>query len=272
MTELLIVGGVLAFSFALRSSRRRLVRKAGALGILASTFLAFYLFTGSIAAGFGGLLLWFLLPWLELLTRIRRLRLPMGKTLESEAPPGSARFPELRGFTAEIEAEGFEHVADKGWDWDGLHQFYRLFYHPETREQAAICLTEQDGVSWASLALTSRVPRGMVYRTTNLPFSSPMKMPPEVSLRQLPEADGFPELLEAHRYWMEALAYLPEDFVEEDPEALGGLIEQETGRQIRHNLDAGIIKPGEAAGTFRYSWRGLIYLYCQLVKDMVRMS
>jgi hypothetical protein len=59
---------------------------------------------------------------------------------------------------------------------------------------------------------------------------------------------------------------------EEDPEALSVLIEQETGRQIRYNFDAGIIKPGEALGTFRYSWRGLVFLYFQLVKDMVRMS
>jgi hypothetical protein len=272
MTDLLIVAGVLLLSFALRTSRRRLFRKAGALGILASTFLAFYLFTGSVVAGFGGLLLWFLLPWFELLTRIRRLRLPMGKTLQPEAPPGSSRFPELGQITREIEGEGFEHVADRGWDWDGLHQFYRLFYHAENREQAAICLTEQDGISWASLALTSRVPRGMVYRTTNLPFSNPMKTPPEVTLRQVPEAEGFLDLLETHRFWMEGLGYLPEDFVEEEPEGLASLIEQETGRQIRHNLEAGLIRPGEANGTFRYSWRGLLYLYCQLVKDMVRMS
>lgn len=272
MNDLLIVAGVLLLALALRTSRRRLVRKAGAVGILTATFLAFYLFTGSVVAGFGGLLLWFLLPWFELLTRIRRLRLPMGKTLQPERPPDADRFPELRQFTREIESEGFEQVADAGWDWDGLHQFYRLFYCAETREQAAICLTEQSGLSWASLALTSRVPRGMVYRTTNLPFSTPMKLPPDISLRHSPESRDFADLLIVHRFWMEGLGYMECDFVEEDPEGLAALIEQETGRQILHNLDEGLIKPGEAPGTFRYSWRGLFYLYRQLVKDMVRMS
>ena len=32
-----------------------------------------------------------------------------------------------------------------------------------------------------------------------------------------------------------------------------------------------LIEPGETAETVRYSWRGLFYLYFQLVKDMVRM-
>lgn len=272
MTEILIVLGVLALSFALHTFQSRLLRKAGALGVLAATFLAFYLFTGSVAAGVVGVLLWFLLPWVELLTRIRRLRLPVGKTLEREAPPGHSRFPELTELTDEIEAEGFEYVADTGWDWDGMHQFYRLFYHAGQREQAAICLTEQDGMSWVALTLTSRHPRGMTYRTTNLPFSSPMKTAPEVNLRQAPECESFSALLEVHHYRMNALAFLPEDFVAEDPEKLTSLIEQETGRQIKHNLESGLIKPGETTGTFRYSWRGLLFLYFQLVKDMVRMS
>jgi len=272
MAEILIVLGVLVLSFALRTFQSRLLRKAGALGVLGATFLAFYLFTGSVAAGFAGLLLWFLLPWVELLTRIRRLRLPIGKVLEHEAPPGNSRFPELNGLTGEIEDEGFEHVADTGWDWNGMHQFYRIFYHAETREQAAICLTEQEGMSWVSLSLTSRAPRGTTYRTSNLPFSSPMKMAPEVRLRQASRVENFAQLLDLHREWIEGHGFLPEDLVAEDPGKLAGLIEQETGRQIRHNIEAGLIKPGEAAGTFRYSWRGLMYLYCQLVKDMVRMS
>ena len=76
MTNLLIVAGVLVLSFALRTSHLRVIRKAGALGVLGATFLAFYFFTDSVAVGVVGGLLWFLLPWVELLTRIRRLRLP----------------------------------------------------------------------------------------------------------------------------------------------------------------------------------------------------
>lgn len=271
MTELFIILGVVVFSFALRSFSNRLVRKLGAIGILAATFLAFYLPTGNIAAGVGGLLIWFLLPWVELLTRIRQLRLPVDKALERQSPPNASRFPAFSEMTDEVEEAGFEYVSDTGWDWDGMNQFYRIFYHPETREQAAICLTEQDGVSWGCLTLTSRHRDGRTFRTTNIPFSSPMKTAPDVTLRQAPKAEFFSELLEVHRLWMKGLGYETEDFVDESPDELPGLIEKETGRQIKHNLETGLIRLADKAGTFRYSWRGLFYLYFQLVKDMVRM-
>ena len=99
-----------------------------------------------------------------------------------------------------------------------------------------------------------------------------MKMAPDVRFHQIPEADVFEDLLLEHRQWLSGFGYEGNDFVDEDPEALSGLIEQETVRQIRHNLDAGLIELAESAETFRYSWRGLFYLYFQLVKDMVRMS
>ncbi|MEX2581045.1 MAG: hypothetical protein WD342_18445 [Verrucomicrobiales bacterium] len=271
MTELFIVLGVVVLSFALRSFTNRYVRKLGAAGILAATFLVFYYSTGSMAAGVGGLLLWFLLPWLELLTRIRKLRLPVAKSLERQSPPGNARFPGLTETTDEIEEQGFEYVSDNGWDWDGMNQFYRIFYHDEERVQAAICLTEQEGVSWVCLTLTSRHRDGRVFRTTNVPFSSPMKKAPDVELQQFPFAESFDELLEQHREWIGDMGFAPEDLASDAPEDLTGLIEQETGRQIKHNLEAGLIRLGDTAGTFRYSWRGLFYLYFQLVKDMVRM-
>ncbi|MDA8908954.1 MAG: hypothetical protein P1U81_12145 [Verrucomicrobiales bacterium] len=271
MSELFIILGVLAFSFGLRSFKIKFLRKLGAVGILAATFLAFYLPTQSIIAGFGGLLMWFLLPWVELLTRIRQLRLPVDKTLEKATPPNTSKFPDFLELTSEVEDAGFEYVSDNGWEWDGMNQFYRIFYHPGKRQQAAICFTEQDGIAWACLTLTSRREDKFTYRTTNLPFSNPMKAAPDVLLRQSPECETFQELLDVHDQWIDDLALETTDFVEEDPETLTQLIEKETGRQIKYNLESGLIRLAEKAGTFRYSWRGLFYLYFQLVKDMVKM-
>lgn len=272
MTELFLVLGVVALSIALRTFDQPLLRRLGAVGVLAASFLALYLPTGSILAGLAGVATWFLLPWVELLTRIRRLRMPLSKSLEKQPPPGSGRFPDLGGLTAEIEEEGFEHVCDTGWDWDGSKQFFRVFYHEEERLQAAICFTEQDRFAWAFFSITSRCEDGRSFRTSNLPFASPMKVAPEVILHRDPKIERFAHLLDEHRFWMDAMAFDPEHFVDEDPERIPELIEEETGRQIRHNLDAGLISLAETAETFRYSWRGLCYLYVQLVKDMVKLS
>ena len=45
----------------------------------------------------------------------------------------------------------------------------------------------------------------------------------------------------------------------------------ESRRQVDHNLDQGLITlSGE--GTFRYSWRGYLFLWRQFLRDMVRLS
>ncbi len=271
MTGFFIVLGVVVFSVALRSFNHRLLRKLGALGILAATFLAFYLPTGNVLAGVGGLLIWFMLPWVELLTRVRHVRLPVRRQLEKQPPPGHSRFPALTELTDEVEEAGFEYVADTGWDWDGMNQFYRLFQHEEEKAEAAISLTEQEGVGWVSLSITSRLEDGRTIRTTDIPFSSPMKISPDVLTRQKPLSDSFDDLLETHRSWLGELGAKDQVLEVAEPETLMESIEKETGQQIRHNLDAGLIEPGETEETVRYSWRGLFYLYFQLVKDMVRM-
>jgi hypothetical protein len=83
---------------------------------------------------------WLFLPWLEILTRIRTLRLPREKQLRPKSPPSSEIFPNLNEITREIENEGFVHVNDAGWDWADYRQFFRLFYKKEDRAHATICL------------------------------------------------------------------------------------------------------------------------------------
>lgn len=271
MTQLLIILGVVVLSFALRSFRVRFLGKLGAIGLLVATFLAFYFFTGSIVAGFGGVILWFLLPWVELLTRVRNMRLPMSRELERQAPPGHSRFPAFAEMTDEVENEDFEYISDSGWEWDGMNQFYRLFHNLEYREQAAICLTEQQDVSWACFSLTTRANDGRVFRTTNLPFSNPLKSAPQVILRQEPEVENFDELVIIHREWMLGMAMEPGDLAPQDPDDFASSIEEETDQQIEYNIELGLIRPAESGEKIRYSWKGLFYLYFQLVKDMVKM-
>ena len=68
--------GVGVLSVALRSFQNSYSQKAGALGILIATFLAVYFITSSWVLGVAAAVSWLFLPWLEILTRIRALRLP----------------------------------------------------------------------------------------------------------------------------------------------------------------------------------------------------
>ena len=74
MREFLIVLGLLVLAVGLRSARSNLPRKLGALTFLAASFCLLYFLTGSLAGGLLGAGLWFFLPWIDLLTRIRRMR------------------------------------------------------------------------------------------------------------------------------------------------------------------------------------------------------
>src|SRR5437867_6842590 len=83
--------GVAVLSVGLRSFQNSYLQKAGALGILVATFLGVYFITGSwiwaVVAAVG----WLFLPWLEILTRIRALRLPKEKQLRPKIGRASCR-------------------------------------------------------------------------------------------------------------------------------------------------------------------------------------
>jgi hypothetical protein len=256
---------------ALRSFVHPLPRKLGAVMVLVASYLPGLLFLGSHLAGLAGALAWFFLPWVELLTRIRRLRLPIRKTLRHVPPPSAQRFPELREMTDEIEQEGFEHVDDLGWKWEGMSQFYRLFQHPQTRMEATISLSEQGPVALAYLSLTTRESDGTVWRTWNFPFSETMAPTPRLRLQSLPGAGSLAELIDAHEQWLLCNGLDPVTQPEIAPEEIASLMEQEIGEQIAHNLARGLIAAASGE-TFRYSWRGLLFLWAQFVKDMVRLS
>src|ERR1044071_6021333 len=145
---LFITPGVAGLRGALRSYQSSLSQKVGALGILVASFLAIYYITGSWVLGVISALSWLFLPWLEILTRIRALRLPREKTLRPKSPPSDDVFPTLDEITSQIESEGFIHVTDAGWDWEDYRQFFRLFYKEEDRAQATICLNEQNDLSF----------------------------------------------------------------------------------------------------------------------------
>ncbi len=94
--------GVAVLSVALRSYQSSFSQKAGALGILISSYLAIYFITGSHVLGAVAAVSWLFLPWLEILTRIRTLRLPKEKQLRPKNPPLSDIFPTLNEITRVI--------------------------------------------------------------------------------------------------------------------------------------------------------------------------
>ncbi len=270
MNALLLIAGAGALSAALRSFQHPVARKLGAVGVMATSFLVGYLLTGQWWVGALFVATWFLLPWLEILTRVRTLRLPMDKSLRSRRPPGDDAFPALDDLTAEAEEEGFSPGDDVGWSWDNYDQFFRLFHHARERCQAALCLTEQHGMAFFYMNISSRGQDGQIWTTWNYPFSYSLKFAPQLRIHRVRASSSFAELWEEHRQFLLREGVRTEELAEVDPDDLQGEVQRDLQMQIAHNLDAGVLlRTGE--GEIRYSWRGMIFIYGQFLRDLVRL-
>ncbi len=264
--------GVFVLGFALRSFSGVVWRKTGALCILAASFLgAFFIGGESILAGCLALATWFFLPWIEILGRIRHLRLPMRRDIAPAPEPSRQDFPHLRQITREIEDAGWAVHDDLGWEHGIFSQFMRFFSDPKGNSVAALSLSRQGPHAFVHVALTTRAADGRVFRTTNLPFSETMALPPNVICQRDLKASSFAELVAAHALFVDRACPDPAQLSPVDPGGIVRQIEADAAAQVDHNLQRGIITTADA-DTFRYSWRGFVFLWLRLIGDMVRLA
>jgi hypothetical protein len=262
--------GVAVLSVALRSFQTSFAQKAGAAGILISTFLAVYFVSGSWVAGLGAALAWLFLPWLEILTRIRALRLPKEKALRPKSPPSAEVFPTLEEITTEIQNEGFSHINDAGWDWEDYRQFFRLFYKEEDRAQATICLNEQNDLSFYYLRISSRAKDGIIWTTWNYPLSYGLKLTPQFKINRQRPDQSFWQLYQSHKQFLRQNQVQTSVIDPMDEDRIQLEVENDLRDQIAHNIKKGVLK-STPDGEVKYSWRGMVYLWCQFLLDLVRL-
>jgi len=271
MREILIVLGLFVMAMALRSSRNNFGRKVGAVVFLGASFCFFYFISGNVFTGIAGASLWFFLPWIELLTHVRRLRMPLNNRLRHSALPNPSFFPNAIEAATGMEEAGFEHVSDCGWEWSGMKQHFRLFWHPEERAIATVCLCEQEDVAFAFVSVTSKDSAGKTWRTTNFPFAPTLRCAPSLHWNHVPcEKSCFHQILQDHQRYLSRMKVQTAELLIPDPEELEDGIESEMRSQVDHNLKTGIIRlTGD--GNFQYSKRGLLFLWMQFIKDMIRL-
>ncbi len=271
MNGLLFFAGLVALTWAFLSYGHPVLRRLGLVCVVLTTFAAGYLASGLLWFGAVCASAWLLLPWVEILLRVRKLRLPLRKELCQTHPPSRDAFPDLNGLSDEIEAAGFEHVADLGWEMDGYRQFLRLFANPERREEAAITHVEQNGLGFYFASVTSRGPGGVVYTTWNCPVSLSLKSPPSLHLNRAADDAAFDAMVSDHEQFLNRHGRTVSDLLAVDPEAVRASVERDMEAQMRHNLTEGLLRPADE-GHGRYSWRGMVFLWVQCLRDLFRFS
>jgi hypothetical protein len=272
ISSLFLVCGVAVLSWALRTFRQPWLHRAGTLGVFVTSFLAGWLLGGHLWLGFVFASLWLLLPWVEILTRVRKMRLPLRQVIEPVAAPNNHTFPGITELTQEVEENEFEFVEDAGWESGGLRHFYRLFYHPQFRLQAAICLIEQEALSFYYLSLMSRSADGeKQFMTWNYPFSYGMHLPPSWVVQRVEGEVPFEQMVEEHRNWLAGQELVLEEMAAQSPDKMLEHLARSSAEQIDYNLHKGLLRrAGE--GEICYSMRGLFFLWWQFLRDLVRLS
>jgi hypothetical protein len=264
----LLITGLTVLGMALRSFEHWALVRLGNLCILCTSHLLGWALTGSHLGGVSCVGLWFLLPWIDIVTRIRRLEMPASQTIEAQAPPGSSRFPALEEITEEIELQGFEQVEDAGWSHEQQTQFVRVFAQPGEQIRATINLIENEQVSFFYVTLRSVGSDGRVWFTWNYPFGTTLRPPRHWQLQRLQDVESFLDLLDAHRAWLAARNITETIPVATDAHALTAELEQELRSQVDHNERCGLLFKIDT-GLMRYTWKGCFFLWLQYVREVL---
>lgn len=270
-SNLLFIFAAALLSLGLRSFFHPVLRKLGSFAILGTSFLVGWLLSGHWQVGVMFVASWLMLPWLEILTRVRKARLPKIKPLRHQFPPPRNVFPNLDGLTLEMEEEGFEQVDDAGWDWGDHRQFFRLFYKKDERLQAAICLVAQDDIAFYYLSVSSRSNDGHTWTTWNYPFSYSMQFAPQFRTLRLRGERSVLEMMSSHREFLSREGIGKGALAASEPEEIQLELERDMEQQIAHNLATGLLLPVDEK-MVRYSWRGMLFIWLQFLWDFVRLS
>lgn len=271
MNETLLFLGLVVLVAAFLSYGHPLLRRLGLLCVGLTAFAAGYFVSGNVWVGAASSAALLLLPWLEILLRVRKLRLPLRKKLRQATPPPRDMFPELSELSDEIESAGFEHAADLGWEMDGYRQFMRIFANSGKREEAAITYVEQNQLGFHFASVTSRAADGDVFTTWNCPVSSSLKTPPTVHLNRVAAEAPFESLTAGHGEFLLLHGVISSDLQAVDPDAVRTVVERDMEAQMQHNISEGLLEPAED-GHGRYSWRGMFYLWWRFVRDIFRFT
>ena len=274
ISNLLLIASIFVLGLALRACQPLLLQRLGSLTILGASYFGGWKFTNSHVAAAVCASSWLFLPWLELLTQIRRISLPIQRKLRRKVSFVSS--PELDALDTQITEAQFEHVEDCGWDEGGESHFYRVYYKPDERLQTALCLIDQNGFSYWYLSLCSRGSDGRTWATSNYPFPSSLKIQPSCKfqlVRSFPDdfSELFPALLSRHREFLAAQNIPVSELAEVAPEDVQTLLQNDLETQIRHNLESGLLQDA-GEGEVRYSWRGLLFIWLQTLREFIRPS
>ncbi|MBV8816279.1 MAG: hypothetical protein JO271_17450 [Verrucomicrobia bacterium] len=270
-SSFLLIAGVAVLGLGLRTFRTPICQRLSILCLLFASFLVGYLPSGSWPVGVLFVAFWIFLPWVGIITRVRKLRLPIERIFSESRPPRDELFPFLNLLTDEIEAQDFALADDVACDWQYQRQFIRLFHRNSDQSQMAICLIHQNHFAFCYVYLVTRSRTGKVFLTWNYPFAYSLKFLPNTRVQRVRPDFSIKQICQAHHIMLGKEHVDETDVLPLEPEQMRELLEQDLKAQIDHNVRSGLLTPA-GDHQVRYTWRGMVYLWSRFLLDFVRMT
>lgn len=272
LVQLLICGGIILAGYGLLQWPSGLMRKAGILFFCAASALGVYFLTGQWKIGLVVLLGWILFPVSELVYILRKLRVPRERVLEV-VPRAPEQFEDLHGLSHDMAQLGFRPVEDCEW-YSSMHtQFYRLFVHESEPYHAGLSYIYNEQFGFHFISFSSQDQSGRVWLTWDYPLTYGLKMPPDVALFRALDCETIEELFEQHKEFL-AINGVEKQLVTTPvtADAARARLDLALRKQLEYNLQKGILSASRRSQeSFRYSWRGTLYVTGQVLRDLVRM-
>ncbi|MFM8230027.1 MAG: hypothetical protein ACKOAL_02265, partial [Chthoniobacterales bacterium] len=105
----------------------------------------------------------------------------------------------------------------------------------------------------------------------NCPVSTSLKTPPTVHLHRVAAEAPFADLVAGHDAFLRGEGLEQSALQPVDPDSVREAVERDMETQMQHNIREGLLEPADD-GHGRYSWRGMLFLWWQAVRDIFRFS
>ena len=272
MHNTLIIIACLSLALGLRLTKLRVTKKLAAiLFIFTMFFLGLTLFQHWIGALVTGGF-WFFLPLLEIYWKRGKVHYPCAPIPLTSLPEANEAFyPHSYSYRVQLEEIGFEPVENVSWKWMDTNQHHRFFWHPEFLSIASICLCEQENIAFTYIIFHSSLSDGTSLKTTNYPFSPPLRPPPNTYTKHVPCEEKFiPSILAAHQALIAKHNPPPCKLLMPDPESIATEWELRFKKQTQFNAQKGLIHITHQK-QFQYSLLGYLQLWGRALLDIIRL-
>jgi hypothetical protein len=266
-SKLLISAGLLALSWSFLRAQSQGMRRVGVWLLALSLGLLIWLWTGSLAMGMLGWVLWFALPVVQAGMASRRLRFSLDRQLvEGTLLP--EEFPDLSGASRELRDFHFQGEGDFWLRPSPQEQAYRIFYHPDDRMIAALAHIIQGPMQVRYLILVTEDADGNVWITWDYPFAYGFKLPPHFKVYRCNGTETISELIDQHREFLSINEVKPKEASGESA-SIKEAMEKIFSSTMTYNIQVGMLEPSGGDEELRYSWKGTLYIAGQVLREVV---